>query len=112
VARAGELEVTLEPISDEADVLRVAGELDLGTTPDFERVAEGADSSRRLVVDLSSCTFLDSAAVRSLLTLARVRGSAGGATVIVAGEPGILRVLEIAAVDRLLPVLPTLDAAL
>lgn len=105
--------MTLEAVSDEVEVLRVAGELDLATTPDFERIAERADSSRRLVVDLSSCTFLDSAAVRALLTLARARGEGGGGkTVIVTEQPGILRVLEIAAVDSLLPVRPTLEAAL
>lgn len=104
--------MTLETVSDGADVLRVSGELDLGTTPDFERVAETADPSRRLVIDLSSCTFLDSAAVRSLLTLARTRETEGGNTVIVAGQPGILRVLEIAAIDKVLAVESTLEAAL
>jgi anti-anti-sigma regulatory factor len=85
VARAGELEVTVESLP-QAAVVRVDGELDMATTPEL--------------------------AVRLLVETARAAEEAGGTVAIVAGDPGILRVLEIAAVDTMLPVFGTLDSAL
>jgi anti-sigma B factor antagonist len=111
VARAGELEVTVESLP-QAAVVRVDGELDMATTPELEEVIADADLSERLVVDLSRCAFLDSSAVRLLVETARAAEEAGGTVAIVAGDPGILRVLEIAAVDTMLPVFGTLDSAL
>lgn len=104
--------MTLETISDEASVVRVTGELDLATTPTFEQAVEGATGGRRLVIDLTDCTFLDSAAVRALIVAARAHEAAGGSVSIVAQQPGILRVLQIAAVDKAFPVRPTLETAL
>jgi len=70
------------------------------------------EPATRLVVDLSECTFIDSSAVRVLMTTARRVHSDGGVIALVAQDSGILRVLEIAAVDTVLPVYPTLESAL
>lgn len=99
-------------MSADVCVVRVRGELDLATTPDFERAVEHAAFPGRLVIDLSHCTFVDSAAVRSLLGIARAQQDAGGSATVVADQPGILRVLDIAAVDKVVPIRPTIDAAL
>lgn len=107
----GDFEVTVEDVAG-ASVARVVGDLDLATTPDFESAIAGVAFSRRLVVDLSECAFLDSTALRSLVLAAGAREESGGSLVLVTQQPAILRVLEIAAIDQALRVEPTLDDAL
>jgi len=104
--------VTLETHPGGTSVVRVDGELDMATTPELENVVQGLEPGGKLVIDLTSCTFLDSSAVRLLVATVRASDEAGGAVALVAGDPGILRVLEIAAVDTILPVHKTLDSAL
>lgn len=106
---AGAFEVRLELVAEGTTVLHVAGELDLATTDRFEAAVGDAGTAQRLVIDLSECTFLDSAAVHALARCIVARE--GRATEVVA-PPGIRRVLEIAALDKLVPVRLTLDDAL
>lgn len=111
MTRQGKFDVTLDT-HPQGDVLRVEGELDMATTPTLEEAFARADPARPLVVDLTDCTFLDSSAVRVLIATARAAGEGGGRLSIVAQDDGILRVLEIAGIETLLPVHPTLEAAL
>jgi anti-anti-sigma factor len=110
VARAGDVEVTRETLPEGAVVVRVEGELDMATSGDFEEAI--TDPGAKLVIDLTECTFLDSSAVRVLVETARSMAQSNGKVSLVARDPGILRVLEIAAVDTMLPVHDTVDAAL
>jgi anti-anti-sigma factor len=110
VARAGELELTVDPRPEAGTtVVRVDGDLDLSTSPDLEDALAAADPAHRIVVDLSGCTFIDSSAVRVLVATSR---EDDGRVALVARDPGIRRVLEIAAVDTMLPVHETVEAAL
>ncbi len=95
----------------DAMVVRVHGDLDMATAPGLEEALEGADVSKRIVIDLSGCTFLDSSAVRALVATARAAEPAGGDVALVTRDPGILRVLEIASLDMLLPVHETVELA-
>ena len=112
MAREGALELGLETLSEGGAVVHVDGELDLATAPELEKLLAGIDLGERLVIDLSPCTFLDSSAVRVLITTIRDAGERGGAVTLVAPDPGVARVLEIASVDTMTTVHPTLDAAL
>jgi anti-sigma B factor antagonist len=112
VARAGDLDIRVEALAQGGSIVRVEGELDLATKQHLETAVEGADPRGRLVIDLTACTFLDSSAVRLLISTARSVQATGGNLSLVASDPGLLRVLEIAAVDTVLPVHSTLDAAL
>jgi anti-sigma B factor antagonist len=112
VARAGDVEVTSETLPGGPVVVRVEGELDMATSGDFEEAIAETEPGSRLVIDLTECTFLDSSAVRVLVETARSVERANGQLSLVARDPGIRRVLEIAAVDTMLPVHDTLDAAL
>ena len=112
VARPGDVEVQVEASRDGgATVVRVEGDLDLSTCPELEHALEGADLADRVVVDLSGCTFFDSSALRVLVQRARAAATAGGTTALVTTDPGILRVLEIATTDAMLPVHDTLESA-
>jgi anti-sigma B factor antagonist len=106
-------DVVVESIAAESVVVRVTGELDLATVPQLERaLAERPEGAAGLVIDLSGCTFIDSTCVRLLVGVARETESAGGRAAIVATDPGILRVLEITALDTLVPVHRSVDEAL
>jgi len=112
VTRVGDFEVTEAGLPDGGAVLRIEGELDMATAPELEEALLGAGFDRRLVIDLTGCTFLDSSAVRVLVSSARDSEAAGGSLALVAPDARILRVLQISGVDTMLPVHPTLDAAL
>jgi anti-anti-sigma factor len=112
VARAGDVEVTREALPQGGVVLHVEGELDMATSAGFEAAIGVDEVTDRLIIDLTECTFLDSSAVRVLVATARAAEESGRAVSLVAHDPGIVRILEIAAVDKMVPVHATLESAL
>jgi anti-anti-sigma factor len=112
VARPGDVEVHVDVSPNSgATVVRVEGDLDLATCSELEQAFQDADLARRIVVDLSGCTFFDSSGLRVLVQRARAAEAAGGTTALVTTDPGILRVLEIATTDTILPVHDTIESA-
>ena len=112
VTKVGEFDVSRTDLPDGGTVLHVEGELDMATAPALEDALADAGFTARLVVDLTRCTFLDSSAVRVLVSSVRDSEAAGGSLALVVADPGILRVLEISGVDTMLPVHEALDGAL
>ena len=112
MTKVGEFDVSRTELPDRGTVLAVEGELDMATAPVLEEALADAGFAERLVVDLTACTFVDSSAVRVLVSSGRDSEAAGGSIALVVTNPGILRVLEISGVDTMLPVHETLDAAL
>jgi anti-sigma B factor antagonist len=112
MARVGDFEVRPEELPGGGAVVHVRGELDMATAPQLEEALLGTGFDKRLVIDLTACTFLDSSAVRLLVASVRDSEAAGGRLELVAPEPGILKVLEISGVDTMLPVHTALDDAL
>ncbi|MFO7572753.1 MAG: STAS domain-containing protein [Gaiellaceae bacterium] len=108
---SGELEVSVEAGSADSTVVRVSGELDLATIARLEEALGTVGLDGETIIDLTHCTFLDSSAVHVLANTSRAVDEAGGTLSLVASNPTIVRVLEIAAVDTMMPVHPTLDAA-
>ena len=93
--------------------MHVAGELDLATASKLEdALAELSSSADPVVVNLSECTFLDSAGMRVLLTTAHRLAGEDRSLRVVTADSRILRVLEITAVDTLIAVHPSVEAAL
>ena len=90
---------------DDCVVVRVEGDLDMATAASFDETVESTTSDSHLAIDLRECTFLDSSGMRSIAAAAmrHPRVSIG------AVDPGILRVLEITALDTMLPVHASLD---
>ncbi|HJS48800.1 MAG TPA: STAS domain-containing protein [Gaiellaceae bacterium] len=112
MSTTGDFDVQLVPVPEGAYVVRVIGDLDMATAPMLEGRIASIESASRLVIDLTQCTFLDSAAVRLLIAIARDSDTGGTPLALVASDPGIQRVLEISAVGEILPVHTTLDEAL
>jgi anti-anti-sigma factor len=98
VTDPGDFAVRVERGPDEA-VVHVAGEVDLSTGAELEAALVGAArEATRLVVDLTRCTFLSSTGLRALLKARRELGDEPGAVVVVAPDPHIRKVFEIAGV--------------
>ena len=92
---------------DDCVVVRVSGELDMASTPDFETTLLSVTPDVPVVIDLDGCTFLDSTGIGAIA--AAVRRSPRVS--IVATSPAIVRVLEITALDTMVTVHPTLEDA-
>ncbi|MCE7003500.1 STAS domain-containing protein [Kibdelosporangium philippinense] len=101
-------------VAGPAVVLHVAGEIDMSTAPMLAEECDQAIESApgRLVVDLSDVTFFGSAGLAVLLD-AHQRGEQEGVQVrLVADGRPVLRSIEIAGVQEMLPVYPDLENAL
>jgi anti-anti-sigma factor len=67
----------------------------------------------RFVVDLSTTTFLDSAALAMIVSLLKRTRKAGGDLVVVApSDPSVQRILHLTRLDRVLDLLPNREAAI
>jgi anti-sigma B factor antagonist len=90
---------------DDCVVVRVEGNLDMATATSFDETIESTAGDSHLAIDLSACTFLDSSGMRSIAAAAKRHSRVS----IVATDAGILRILEITALDTMLPVHASLD---
>jgi anti-sigma B factor antagonist len=92
----------------------VAGEVDLYTAPALKRALRDAvdQGGRRILVDLSQATFIDSTTLGVLIgALKRIR-PLGGELVIVCRNPNIRKIFAITLLDRIFEVFPTVEAAM
>jgi anti-sigma B factor antagonist len=88
-------------------VLVAGGEIDYSASPQLsERLNERIDSGiTRVVLDLSTVTFIDSTAIGALVSAAtRLRELGGGTLAVVCPEENrrIVRIFEIAGVDSVI----------
>lgn len=95
-------------------VLEFRGEIDIAATvellPQLDQVTGQPDA--RLVIDLSGVEFFDCSGLR-LLYRARARVLDNhGSLLLVCTHPLTLRIIKVTGLARLLPPLPSLDAAL
>ncbi len=86
-------------------VIRLVGEADV-TTPALAEVlgAEAAKKPRLLLVDVSGLTFIDSAALHELAAAYRKVRADGGVLALISPSPAVARVLELTALDQLIPI--------
>ena len=82
------------------------GELDVANAPEFrDRIlAIAAAPGGRLMIDLSSCTFVDSLGLAALVEGASEMHKRGRVVVLVCRAPQVRRTLALTGVDQQLPV--------
>lgn len=102
-----------EEVTADARIVSIQGEFDALSAAEAGPVLlrASADPDRVLVIDLTTCTFLDSSAIAAIVGAARALMN-GQIKIAIACEPGSepMRILRLAGIDRTVPVLP--DAAL
>jgi len=103
-----------EEIDGETHVIELGGEIDLYTAPEFkERMIQLIDGGKkRIVVDLSSATFIDSTTLGVLVGGVKRLRPAGGALALVCTDQNITKIFEITGLDRVFSILATRDEAL
>ncbi len=100
-------------LDERVSVISIEGELDLLTAPRLkwmllDSLTAGRD---RLVVDLSLASFMDSTALGVLLGVERTLG-VRARLAIVCTTPNVLKIFELAGLDGVFAIFPTLDDAL
>jgi anti-sigma B factor antagonist len=87
-------------VSEKTAIVHVAGELDLGTAPELEKVLHGLEHEcARIVLDLSHLRFIDSTGLR-LAVIEHHRATMDGFEFAIAGATGpVLEVLRSTGLD-------------
>jgi anti-sigma B factor antagonist len=103
-----------EEIDAETQVIELGGEIDLYTAPEFkERMVELIeDGKKRIVVDLSAATFIDSTTLGVLVGGVKRLRPAGGSLALVCTDQNITKIFEITGLDRVFPIHESRDDAL
>jgi anti-sigma B factor antagonist len=108
--------VRLESFSGPAGacVLALHGEFDLYSSPElaYELTRVRGRAERRLVVDLTSATFIDGSTLQLLLHTLGAISAAGGELVLVGSDRPLKRLLEVTQLDRVFRVVETRAQAL
>lgn len=114
-ARGSPPVVSSEAISEHGAVVIVDGDLDLATAPQLEThlAKQIAAGHRHLVVDLTGATFLDSTAMRALITTIAPLRDEPDASVVLAGVHGVVeRALTVSGIGALFAAFGTRDEAI
>ena len=106
--------IDLERLSADTAIVEVAGDADLHSAPELrDRLGELVDDgTRRVVVDLTETTFVDSMTLGVLLGSMKRLGTAGGRLELVVPKPDIRRIFEITMLDRVFELHLSRDQAL
>ena len=105
---------TVAELGNELVLVSVSGELDLYVKPDLHASLISADDvpGSTVIVDLSGVSFLDSTICGLLVAEARRRRAERGDLALVSNGSHATRALEVAGIDRVVPLYPTLHDAL
>ena len=102
-----------ERLAGGTPVVSVTGEVDLATAPALERSLRDAveDRAGGLIVDLTSCTFLDAGGLTALNEARASLAHSNRALALVLSKPIVLKMLQITGVEKQFAIYPSLGAA-
>ena len=102
------------PPSESPNVVSLRGEIDLHVSPRVARSLAGVTAKRpaHIVVDLTEVTFVDSSGLAVLIHGMQDVEGYGGKFAIVGLQENIRPIFEIARLDQVFQIFPTLDDAL
>jgi anti-sigma B factor antagonist len=92
-------------------ICRPVGELDAYTVGQFREALGELASKPRLLIDLSSVPFMDSAGLGALIGGIRRAREAGGDVAVACSRPTLIRLLHTTGFDRIVPVVETVEEA-
>lgn len=94
-------------------LVTVAGECDLHTGRQLRDAltSEVSRGARRLILDVSELSFMNSTGMQVLLSVRTVLTVRGGTLALVAPQPVVARVLELTGADQVIPIYATVQEA-
>jgi len=92
-------------------VCRPVGELDAFTVSQFRQALAELASTPRLIIDMSSVPFVDSAGLGALIGGIRRARELGGDVSVCCNRPTLVRLLRTTGFDRIVTVADTLEDA-
>lgn len=93
-----------------ASIVVLKGDVDLESSPAAREILlKSVDGAGKVLVDLSSVTYIDSSGVASLVEALQAAKSNGGRFALVAASDPTRRVLELARLDKVFTMYATLD---
>ena len=105
--------VNTELLEGDVRVLRVAGDVDFDAAPQFKRqITSRIDAGeRRIVIDLSQVSFIDSTAIGVLIAAIRRLEAAGGSLSLACANDDVRGIFEAVGLENVVPLhLDTEDA--
>ncbi len=106
-------ELKTDEIGPDEYVISLNGDIDLYTAPELKtelhRLIDAG--ATRIVVDLTSATFIDSTTLGVLLGALKRFRPTGGELALVCSDPNIRRVFEITLLDRVFAIFKTRESA-
>ena len=107
-----EFQIATRDIASGVSSVAVGGEVDLATAPELKealaRVIDGG--AHRVLVDLTSATFIDSTTLGVLMGAVKRLRTNGGELAIACSDPNIRKIFEITLLDRIFAIFDTADA--
>ena len=109
-----EFQASTTDLGDGVAVVAVVGEADLYTAPELKGALSAAvdGGARRVLVDLSESTFIDSTTLGVLMGAVRRLRPLGGGVAILCRDPNIRKIFEITLLDRIFEIYATPEEAL
>lgn len=109
-----DFDLTSQDVGDGTFVVGLRGEIDLYTAPELkaELLRLVAEEPRRIVVDMTEATFVDSTTLGVLLGAVKRLRLQDGEIEIVCSDLNIRRILSITLLDRAFTIYDSLDEAL
>ena len=104
------LDIQVEESADYT-VCRPVGELDAYTVSQFRESLADLAGASRLLIDLSSVPFMDSAGLGALIGGIRRAREQGGEVAVACSRPTLTRLLHTTGFDRIVPVTETVESA-
>lgn len=104
------LEIQIEP-GEGYTICRPIGELDAFTVSQFRQALAELASTPRLLIDMSSIPFVDSAGLGALIGGIRRARELGGDVAVSCSRPTLVRLLRTTGFDRIVTVADTVQEA-
>ncbi len=98
--------IDFEDVNEQLRIISLSGRLDIAGTSEIELkfTTLSTVTSKRVVVDLTSISFLASIGIRALITNAKALQQRGGKMVLFVGDNAVVaKTLEMTGIDVLIP---------
>ena len=94
-------------------IVTLSGEIDLENSPKARQILlDAVGRGKRVLVDLASVTYMDSSGIASLVEVFQRAKKNGAGFALLCVNPAVLRVLNLARLDKVFTIYENLESAL